>query len=119
MNEEEKKELAPQIYLHVNNGGISFYVQDRGFGPSLIIKQGHFGAINTEMEILTNKESLKLLGEMLMEASERDFSDEYCCSATYENTGRRITDAKELENIELKEADSIPKGWAAGIDLDE
>lgn len=66
------------VYLHLFNGGVSFSVEDRGHGPSIVVEQSYFGNMNTSLTVHTDKESLKRLGEMFLQAANGEYSKEYC-----------------------------------------
>jgi len=61
--------LAPEVYLHVNNGGITFKVlEDPEFGPIIELDQSQFGAIQNKLLILTDPDSMGALVEMFRQA---------------------------------------------------
>lgn len=67
--------VVPQVYLHINNGGIYLGIADNGEGPEIITKTNHFDETTHYSKWHTDKETLKLLGEMFIEASKKDFSN--------------------------------------------
>jgi hypothetical protein len=70
-NSEEK------MYLHINNGGISFDVESKDmkkFGnvyPLLVIQASHFGYQTNQMKIPLTPNCLKELGVYLIKQSEK------------------------------------------------
>ncbi len=73
--------IKGEVHLHVNNGGISFGVVDEGFGPTILVNQNHFGAIDTEQRVHTTKDMLRQVGEMFIKASKEEYSENYCFPA--------------------------------------
>ena len=67
-----------KVYFHINNGGIIFEVRDSGRGPEIHVSAGHFGHRTNQMKIYTTKDSLKILGKMLSDASDQNLSSPYC-----------------------------------------
>jgi|SRR5690606_16804625 len=68
-------------YLHLSNSGITFSVCDRGHGPQIEINQSTFGNLQNKTVVCTNKDSLRKIGKMFIEASEQEYSKEYVCIA--------------------------------------
>jgi hypothetical protein len=74
--------LIESKYLHVSNSGVTFSVVDNGYGPCLEIRASAFGNLQTTLTVITRKQELKALGEMLIRASEfKGYSEEYCNAA--------------------------------------
>lgn len=59
------------IYLHINNGGVSFAVTNED-GLALEIEASHFGNTTNKMKLFVKRDSLRKLGQMLIVASEQD-----------------------------------------------
>ncbi len=90
MNKHKKEtRVKGSVYLHVNNGGITFSVIDEGFGPTIYIDQNQFGAITTEQKVHTTTDALRSIGELFIEASKGDFSDLYCEAAKLYSSRKR------------------------------
>lgn len=70
--------LAPEVYLHVNNGGITFKVlEDPEYGPIIELDQSQFGAVQNKLVVLTDPPSLRALVEMFQRAYEVISQREY------------------------------------------
>ncbi len=88
----KKKNSDDALYIHMNNGGLTFDVKDGGYGPEVIISTSSFGALSSEIRFHTNKATLQAIGRLFIKASRKDYSEEYCESVAIEHTGRkRIT----------------------------
>lgn len=79
------KEIKPlplgNVYLHLNNGGVTFEVQDH-VGPTIIINSSSFGNIDHILRVFTNSDGLREIGEMFITASKHKFrQEEYVCAA--------------------------------------
>jgi hypothetical protein len=70
------------LYLHISNSGVTFKIQDRGYGPVIAILSSAFGNIVNEFHVTTDKEALKALGEMFTKAADLDYSEESCVKAS-------------------------------------
>jgi hypothetical protein len=69
--------VVAELYLHVGNSGVNFSVRDRGYGPEVAVRTSAFGNLIHEFAVMTDKKSLRALGEMLVKASGADFTQEY------------------------------------------
>jgi hypothetical protein len=97
LNEEYKCPLGC-VYFHINNGGVVFEVFDKGaYGPEFKISASHFGHKTNNIELLTDPESMRKLGEMLISASKHNFSGTYCCVTRAENAEDRMKRHKQKE----------------------
>ena len=79
-NEADEKEVKEidSMYFHVSNSGVTFTVQDSGYGPELQISSSAFGNLKLKYQVRLSPKGLKALGEMLVKSSEEDFSETYC-----------------------------------------
>lgn len=67
-------QVGEEVYLHVNNGGITFRcLDDPEFGPVVEVEQSHFGAVTTKMRVLTDPSSLEALATLFAEAAEHNW----------------------------------------------
>lgn len=73
--------IIDSICLDIGNGGMFIRVEDRGRGPSLTLQSNQLGNIIADTVIHTDVNSLRMLGEMLIKASEVKFSEDYCYKA--------------------------------------
>jgi hypothetical protein len=73
------KEIG-EVYCHVGNSGAHFSVIDDGFGPTILVTSSSFGNLQTSFKLLTDRESLRAIGEMFTKAADRteDYSADYC-----------------------------------------
>lgn len=71
--------VLSEVYLHINNGGITFGVIDTQFGPAIQVSAGHFGHLTNDMLIYVRPEDLKRLGTLFEGTSEYSFSTPYVC----------------------------------------
>lgn len=64
-------DVSPEVYLHVNNGGVTFKVRnDPEWGPVVEISQSQFAAVENTLTIKTTPESLQELARLFMDAAE-------------------------------------------------
>ena len=72
-----------EVYCHVGNSGANFSVIDEGFGPTILVETSSFGNLQTSFKLLTDRASMRAIGEMLISASNRtaDYSADYCHKA--------------------------------------
>jgi len=61
--------MSNEVYFHINNGGISFKVDNRETGAVLAISAKHFGVQTAQMEIPVVSEDLDALGRFFKRAS--------------------------------------------------
>lgn len=87
-------------YWLFSNGGISFRVVDKGFGPCLQIELDSFASMKSKVEVLTNRISLKKLADLLSMASMvTNYTEYYCHKTTYRHDEELTEeDAKLLED---------------------
>ena len=71
------KEIG-RVYFHINNGGISFSVIDRGYGPTIKVECGHFGHQTNHIEFHTTEKGLECLSRLFEHACSKDYSQLYC-----------------------------------------
>jgi len=78
--EESTVKKIGEVYCHVGNSGATFSVIDDGFGPTILVTSASFGNLQTSFKLLTDRESMKAIGEMLINAATRseDYSADYC-----------------------------------------
>ena len=75
---ETRTPVGDGVYLHINNGGITFGVEQRTWkfrdslitGPVLAIRASHFSCRTNSMDLVTNKGSLRLLGNYLLQCAD-------------------------------------------------
>ena len=66
-------------YWHLGNGGVTFKVVDKGYGPCLQIQLDSFGGMKQNIELLTDKKSLEKLSVLLLTASRvTNYTKDYC-----------------------------------------
>ena len=103
MNEAKVDGFNKEVYLHISNGGVTFKITESKFGPKINVRGGSFGMTLGELDIITNKESLKALAELFKEASEKaEDVEKYCPIATivdYSKRGNGSDIFKEDENV--------------------
>lgn len=90
-----------KTYLHVGNSGVTFSVWDSGYGPEIRIESSAFGNIVNTSVVYTNTKSLKKIGEMLIEASQYEYSKEYVHSAKCPST-ERFRGSEDAEGTNFK-----------------
>jgi len=54
-----KPDEKPALYMHINNGGISFILDDTEDGAYLVVRAGHFGIQTNEMRIPVTRGNLR------------------------------------------------------------
>lgn len=76
-------ETLNEVFLEIGSGGVRFAVTaDEQNRPVLEVQATHYGQITNKMFLLTNRDALVKLGQMLIEASAGPFSaDEYVYAA--------------------------------------
>lgn len=80
------------IHLDIGDGGATFTIADKGYGPEIRIRTSHYGNCENKLTIMTDAESLRILGEKFIEASKREFSPTYVYAARFhDSTGERNT----------------------------
>lgn len=101
---ENGKMIVDGVYLHINNGGVTFSVTNED-GLALEIEAGHFGNTTNKMKLFVKKDSLRRLGEMLIDASEREGQEiEWLsleCRAIDKETGKTKHFNPDDESCEL------------------
>lgn len=73
--------VLSEVYLHIDNGGITFGVVDTKFGPAVQVSASHYGHLTNDMLIYIRPKDLKRLGALFEGASEYPFQPEYFCHA--------------------------------------
>ena len=76
--------MSNSLYLHVDNGGYTFTVDDRN-GPTVSVSSNFFGQKTGEVVMHTTKESLQKLGEFFLAVSRDSFSPDYLYAAEAES----------------------------------
>lgn len=71
-----------EIYLHVGNSGATFRVGDNEYGPVIEVFTSSHGNLRNTLEVMTDRESLVALGNMILEAAENVSGTRYVCPAT-------------------------------------
>lgn len=71
-----------KVYCHLFNGGMTFSIVDEDHGPTVKISSMVFGNLQQETKLMTDRPTLRMLGEMFLRAAERPFSPEYVHKAT-------------------------------------
>jgi hypothetical protein len=66
-------------YLHLSNSGATFKIIDEGWGPTISISVGAFNGFDSEIKIKTNKQSLKVLSDLFLKASNEEYTPDFCC----------------------------------------
>jgi hypothetical protein len=98
--------VVAETYLHVGNSGVTFSVEDEGFGPTVKIRTSAFGNLNHETKLLVSKEGLKAVKDVIERALQYgEFSSDYVHRAMTESemdndkctfgTGESHEDSKE------------------------
>jgi len=87
-----------KVYMHVSNSGAVFEVIDEGYGPTLKVSSSAFGNLQHELRVHTDTQSLEILGQMLLEAAEQEFSPPYCILATAHQEPRVLADSKDSQS---------------------
>jgi hypothetical protein len=62
------------LYFHINNGGVTFSVDDNGQGPELVVAASHFGHDTARTAIRIPKAELRHLAEMYALADMQTYS---------------------------------------------
>jgi hypothetical protein len=79
------------IYFHINNGGVTFDVEDNGNGPEIVVSATHFGHETARTKVAVTQRGLVELAAFFSRQAVRKFSDEYCVAAkTLEEVGFEI-----------------------------
>jgi hypothetical protein len=60
-----------QVYFHINNGGITFKVDNREDGALLVVSASHFGIKTNQMEIPIDPGALRALSTFFKRASQK------------------------------------------------
>lgn len=86
-----------EVYLHINNGGITFRAgTDKDNMLGIEVTATHFGNTTQYMHIYTDAESMKEIGEMLIAASKQPH-EVYCCAAeAQKETENSMISANEM-----------------------
>jgi hypothetical protein len=91
--------VIDSVYCHLFNGGATFEVIDEGQGPTIRISSEVFGNMQTEFKLLTDTESLRTIGAMLIRASLKSgYSKEYCHLATSHRELHYSTGSSEADD---------------------
>ena len=112
---ETRTQYGDAIYWHINNGGISFRLEQRHYeskqyptppieGPVLHITAMHFGCITNGLELPTNKDSLRALGQLLLQyADDPSMPETTDCAEYGAHVVRRVKvlDRQEGEPVTL------------------
>ena len=61
-------------YFHINNGGVSFVVEDTPKGPQVTVSAHHFVHNTARTSIRVPKEALKELADLFTEAYAKEYS---------------------------------------------
>lgn len=78
--------MKEEAYLHINNGGYTFSVEDSGNGIEIHSSTNHFGAARSNLKLNTNKLGLLSVFSVVLTGLLHDgYSEEYCCSAKVSN----------------------------------
>lgn len=75
-------EELDKVYIHLSNSGTTFEVIDEGHGPTISVSSSAFGNLQHEFKVHTDRETLRLLGNMFLSAAQRTYSPEYCLYAS-------------------------------------
>lgn len=73
-NPLEKNPVVDSIHLDINNSGVTFSVQDNGFGPEFVIESGAFGNLRQTSSFNVTKRGLKDIRDMIDRALKCEFS---------------------------------------------
>jgi hypothetical protein len=84
-----------EVFAHLGNGGLHFKITDEK-GPTIEITAGHFGNQTNHVKLHVTKAVINQLAEMLVRASQMDYSEEYVCAADVinQNTGNQQGELK-------------------------
>lgn len=111
MTKTEHKEVA-EMYLHINNGGVAFKVLQaeytfsdsaRSKAPILEVSAGHFGQETNRMRLQVRPEALKVLGEMLVRASNMVVADESPVALEFVENPRHVKYGDSITDLGLAE----------------
>lgn len=69
------------VYFHICNSGITFTVQDEGWGPTIVVSGGSFGNMQSSLKLHVDTDGLRKLGQMFLQAADGTYSEEYCNKA--------------------------------------
>lgn len=88
-----------KVYLHIDNGGVSFQVVNEGWGPTVKVKGSSFGHLTNSIRLHTDRKSLRALGQMFLDASNHsDYTEEYCNKATILGNSQYSVDGSREED---------------------
>lgn len=80
--EKVSPKVIEGLYLHVGNGGATVRIIDSGFGPELEVGTRFFGNCQTVVRIMTTKDGLTQIRDMIDKAiREHEFTPDYCNTA--------------------------------------
>lgn len=80
-----------EVYLHINNGGVTFRAgTDKDNMLGIEVTATHFGNTTQYMHVYTDADSMRKIGEMLIEAAKHPH-EVYCCAAEAQKETEDIT----------------------------
>jgi hypothetical protein len=87
-----------QVYLEIGGGGVEFVVSEDSKGrPVLEVNASNYGQKTNGIGLLTNAETLRRLGEMLVTASQHEFSgQEYVYAAKIDDRDYSAAEGVEV-----------------------
>ncbi|QSQ14054.1 hypothetical protein [Myxococcus landrumensis] len=69
-------------YFHINNGGVTYSVEDNGNGPEMVVKAGHFSHPVACTRITVHRAALLEMAKMYEEAAAKECSADSVHGAT-------------------------------------
>lgn len=79
--------VIDEVYCHIGNGGVTFAVEDTGYGPEVVVRSTHFGNNVCEKRVMVDPRVLARLRDLFdtaaRHAEEGRFSETYCHAADY------------------------------------
>lgn len=73
--------VKASLYFHINNGGVTLSVEDKGTGPIVSMRANHFGHQTGRTSVGVRKADLRAVGDMFHRAAGLAFSPDYAVAA--------------------------------------
>jgi hypothetical protein len=70
-----------ELYLHINNGGVLFAVEDTEQGPMVRVSASHFGHPTASTGVYVKPDALRALADFFAQQAARTFPPAYCVAA--------------------------------------
>lgn len=77
----EKETVVEKLYLHINNGGVTFKVVDSELGPTIEIEASSFGHITNGVKLYVTPDVLFELSDVFRKAARYDYEGRQYCAA--------------------------------------